>query len=70
MARPRPSYDVIYPRSSEHQSTIDGVMDEAELQRLHPASFAWSLSCCRRNRDEAEEVLQDVYVKIVNQLSK
>ena len=40
-------------------------MDEAELQRLHPASYAWSLSCCRRNRDEAEEVLQDVYVKIL-----
>lgn len=65
MVRPRRAYDVIYPPGSEHQSTTDGVMDEAELQRLHPASYAWSLSCCRRNRDEAEEVLQDVYVKIL-----
>lgn len=40
-------------------------MDEAELEQLHPASFAWSLSCCRRDRAEAEEVLQDVYVKIL-----
>src|SRR5438045_9351617 len=64
VVRPRRSYDVIYPRPSEHQSTTDGVMDEAELQRLHPASYAWSLSCRRRNRDEAEEDLQDVYVTI------
>ena len=40
-------------------------MEQAELERLHPASYAWSLSCCRRDRDEAEEVLQDVYVKIL-----
>ena len=40
-------------------------MDQAELERLHPASFAWSLSCCRRDRDEAEDVLQDVYMKIL-----
>jgi RNA polymerase sigma-70 factor, ECF subfamily len=45
--------------------TTDGVMDQAELERLHPASYAWSLSCCRRDRDEAEEVLQDVYLKIL-----
>ena len=40
-------------------------MEQAELERLHPASYAWSLSWCRRDRDEAEEVLQDVYVKIL-----
>ncbi len=37
---------------------------ERELETLHPASFAWALGCCGRDRDEAEEVLQDVYVKI------
>ena len=40
-------------------------MEEAELEQLHSASYAWSLSCCRRDRIEAEEVLQDVYVKIL-----
>ncbi len=39
-------------------------MQQEELEQLHPASYAWSLSCCRRDRLEAEEVLQDVYVKI------
>lgn len=38
---------------------------ERELEQLHPASFAWSLACCRRNREEAEEVLQSVYVMVL-----
>ena len=38
---------------------------KAELERLHPASFGWALSCCRQNRSEAEEVLQMVYLKIL-----
>ena len=38
---------------------------KAELERLHSASFGWSLHCCRRDRGEAEEVLQTVYLKIL-----
>jgi RNA polymerase sigma factor (sigma-70 family) len=38
---------------------------KAELEKLHPASFGWALSCCRRNVAEAEEVLQIVYLKIL-----
>ena len=38
---------------------------QAELEKLHPASFGWALSCCRRDRAEAEEVLQTVYLKIL-----
>jgi len=38
---------------------------KAELERLHNASFGWALSCCRRDATEAEEVLQTVYVKIL-----
>jgi len=36
-----------------------------ELERLHRASFGWAMSCCRRDATEAEEVLQTVYVKIL-----
>jgi RNA polymerase sigma-70 factor (ECF subfamily) len=36
-----------------------------ELERLHPASFSWALSCCRRDREEAEEVLQTCYLKVL-----
>lgn len=36
-----------------------------QLEQLHPASFAWALGCCDRDRAEAEEVLQNVYVKVL-----
>jgi RNA polymerase sigma factor (sigma-70 family) len=38
---------------------------KAELERLYVPSFGWALSCCRRDRAEAEEVLQTVYLKIL-----
>jgi len=38
---------------------------QAELEKLHGASFGWALSCCRRDRTDAEEVLQTVYLKIL-----
>ena len=38
---------------------------KAELERLHQASFGWALNCCRHNHAEAEEVLQTVYLKIL-----
>lgn len=38
---------------------------KAELERLHPASFGWALGCCRYDQTEAEDVLQMVYLKIL-----
>jgi RNA polymerase sigma factor (sigma-70 family) len=38
---------------------------KTELEKLHRASFGWALSCCRRNPLEAEDVLQSVYLKIL-----
>lgn len=38
---------------------------KAELEKLHPASFGWALNCCRHDRADAEEVLQTVYLKIL-----
>jgi len=37
---------------------------EQQLQALHAASFGWALACCDRDRNDAEDVLQTVYVKI------
>ncbi len=39
---------------------------EAELEKLHRASYAWSLSCCRGDREEAEDVLQESYLKTLD----
>lgn len=36
-----------------------------QLEQLHPESFAWALACCDRNREDAEEILQTVYVKVL-----
>jgi RNA polymerase sigma factor (sigma-70 family) len=38
---------------------------KAELEKLHSSSFGWALSCCRHDTAEAEEVLQMVYLKIL-----
>ncbi|MCI0421763.1 MAG: RNA polymerase sigma factor, partial [Acidobacteria bacterium] len=38
---------------------------QGELERLRPASFGWALWCCNHRRDEAEEVLQTAYLKVL-----
>lgn len=39
---------------------------EGALERLHGASYAWTLGCCRGDREEAEDVLQETYLKILD----
>jgi RNA polymerase sigma-70 factor (ECF subfamily) len=39
---------------------------EAELERLHPAGFAWALACCGWNREDALDVLQTSYLKLLD----
>ncbi len=39
---------------------------ETSLERLHHDGFAWALACCGRDREEAEDVLQASYLKILN----
>jgi len=39
---------------------------EQQLEELHPASFAWALGCCGRDRGSAEDVLQETYLKILD----
>ena len=33
-----------------------------QIQALHPQCFGWALACCGYRREDAEDVLQDVYV--------
>jgi RNA polymerase sigma-70 factor (ECF subfamily) len=39
---------------------------ENELARLHTGAFAWAMACCGRRREEAEDVLQASYLKILD----
>ncbi|MFL5502824.1 MAG: RNA polymerase sigma factor [Gemmatimonadaceae bacterium] len=43
---------------------------ERELVRVHSESWGWSLACCGRDRELAEEVLQTVYLRIVSGRAK
>jgi RNA polymerase sigma-70 factor (ECF subfamily) len=42
------------------------VTPQPDLEQLHPASFGWALACCRHDREEAEEVLQEVYLTVLD----
>ncbi len=46
--------------------TRDGAALRADLEALHPASWGWALSCCGGRRDEAEDVLQATYLKVLD----
>ena len=46
-------------------ATSERQVMEARLEQLHLASFAWALQCCRGDRSEAEDLLQSVYVKVL-----
>ena len=38
----------------------------SQLEQHHPAAYGWALHCCGRNADEAEDVLQTAYLKILD----
>lgn len=37
-----------------------------ELARLHPQAHAWAVRCCRDHRAEAEDVLHEAYMKVLD----
>jgi len=59
------SYEIA-ARATDSASRMERAELEAELERLHAASFGWALGCCGRRRDDAEEVLQTVYLKVLD----
>lgn len=38
---------------------------EGDVAALHPSSFGWALACCNGDREEAQDVLQIAYVKVL-----
>jgi RNA polymerase sigma-70 factor (ECF subfamily) len=37
-----------------------------ELEQLHEASLAWTLYCCRHRTEEAEDLLHEVYLRVLD----
>jgi RNA polymerase sigma factor (sigma-70 family) len=46
--------------------TLDGAGLRDALEAHHVECHGWALSCCRRRPDEAENVLQLVYLKVLS----
>src|SRR6266576_5851293 len=38
---------------------------KVELEKHHCSSFSWAMACCEHDRAQAEDVLQTVYLKIL-----
>lgn len=53
-------------RSDVAASALDYAGLRNALEAHHLESYGWALSCCRRRREEAENVLQLVYLKVLN----
>jgi len=53
-----------------HGTSGDARVDHAELatqlKALHPQCFGWALTCCGNRREDAEDVLQDVYAGVLD----
>jgi RNA polymerase sigma factor (sigma-70 family) len=45
---------------------MDAVELRRQLERVHAECFGWARSCCGRDSDDAEEVLQTVYLKVLD----
>ena len=48
-----------------HVASADRAELTTQLAALHVQSFAWALSCCDRRREDAEDLLHDVYVAVL-----
>jgi RNA polymerase sigma factor (sigma-70 family) len=56
------------PPAAGGSGRTDAMSDQPvrQLEELHPACFGWALACCRWDREEAEEVLQTTYLKVLD----
>ncbi len=45
---------------------MDDVELRRQLERVHADCFGWAMACCGRDPDDAGEVLQTVYLKVLD----
>jgi len=45
---------------------MDDVELRRQLERVHADCFGWAMACCGRDSDDAEEVLQTVYLTVLD----
>jgi len=66
---PTPRANAMQPRGEPHTDAPargEGTTLEHDLEALHSRCFGWALACCDWNPDEAADVLQATYLKILD----
>jgi len=54
------------PDSAPPETTVNHAALVTQLEALHPQCFAWAMACCGNHRQDAEDVLQDTYVGVLD----
>ena len=62
---PRRATDLVYDAINLGVTALPAPDLREELRRTHPGSFGWALRCCRGDGDEAADVLQIAYAKVL-----
>src|SRR5450759_1442948 len=52
--------------AAAEERAMDEVELRRQLERAHADCFGWAMACCGRDRDDAEEVLQTVYLTVLD----
>ena len=53
---------IAIPGKGNVRAERDGADLAARIHALHTTCFGWAMSCCDNRREEAEDLLQDVYL--------
>jgi RNA polymerase sigma factor (sigma-70 family) len=57
---------LILERAKAEECAMDDVELREQLERVHAECFGWAMACCGRDPDQAEEVLQTVYLTVLD----
>jgi RNA polymerase sigma-70 factor (ECF subfamily) len=63
--KPLPAPLILGVANAEERA-MDDVELRRQLERVHADCFGWAMACCGRDSDDAEEVLQTVYLKVLD----
>jgi RNA polymerase sigma factor (sigma-70 family) len=48
------------------EARVDQADMATQMAALHPQCFGWAMACCGRRREDAEDVLHDVYAQVLD----
>lgn len=59
--------DALMPAHAMSEDTrVDHAEIATQLEALHPQCFGWAMACCGHRREEAEDMLHDVYLGVLD----